>query len=105
MARRTRQWTPNVVRERIRVSMLRHRLENHVLGRIEMSPTQVRAAEILLRKCLPDLNAVEHSGVVTQRPASEIPDAELTDIATGSRDRASEETGSETDGSGVHPIH
>ena len=44
--------------------MLLNRLRNHVLGRIEMSTTQVRAAEILLRKSMPDLAGVEHSGEV-----------------------------------------
>lgn len=53
-------------REKIRASMLINRLRNHVLGRIEMSATQLRAAEILLRKAIPDLSAVEHTGEVTQ---------------------------------------
>lgn len=42
--------------------MLRHRLENHVLGRVDMTPTQLKAAEILLRKSLPDLSSVQLSG-------------------------------------------
>lgn len=49
-------------REKIRTSMLINRLQNHIIGRIEMSATQLRAAEILLRKNLPDLQAVTHSG-------------------------------------------
>jgi hypothetical protein len=49
-------------REKIRTSMLINRLQNHVAGRIEMSATQLRAAEVLLRKRLPDLVATEHSG-------------------------------------------
>lgn len=49
-------------REKIRTSMLINRLQNHVAGRIEMSSTQLRAAEILLRKNLPDLQAVVLSG-------------------------------------------
>lgn len=49
-------------REKIRTSMLINRLQNHVVGRIEMSATQLRAAEILLKKNLPDLQAVVHSG-------------------------------------------
>jgi len=49
-------------REKIRTSMLINRLQNHVVGRIEMSPTQLRAAEVLLRKRLPDLNATELTG-------------------------------------------
>lgn len=49
-------------REKIRTSMLINRLTSHVVGRIEMSPTQVRAAEVLLKKNLPDLSATELSG-------------------------------------------
>jgi hypothetical protein len=45
-------------REKIRASMLINRLRNHVLGRIEMSPTQLKAAEILLRKVVPDVSAI-----------------------------------------------
>jgi hypothetical protein len=49
-------------REKIRTSMLINRLQNHVAGRIDMTPTQLRAAEILLKKRLPDLSASELSG-------------------------------------------
>lgn len=52
-------WTPQKVRERIRVTMLTKRLTDHVLGKVDMSPTQVKAAEVLLRKSLPDLAAVD----------------------------------------------
>lgn len=55
-------WTPQKVRDRIRVSMLVKRLTDHVLGKQEMSPTQLKAAEVLLKKSLPDLAAIELSG-------------------------------------------
>lgn len=42
--------------------MLVNRLENHALGKNELSATQIKAIEILLRKSLPDLQAVEHTG-------------------------------------------
>ena len=45
--------------------MLLNRLRDHVFGKCELSPTQIRAAEILLRKVIPDLASVEHSGEVT----------------------------------------
>lgn len=41
-------------REKIRTSMLINRLQNHVAGRIEMTATQLRAAEVLLKKTLAD---------------------------------------------------
>jgi hypothetical protein len=42
--------------------MLINRLQNHVIGRIEMSSTQLSAAEVLLKKTLPDLSAAELTG-------------------------------------------
>lgn len=54
-------WGPDV-RARIQTSMLLRRLNKHVLGELELSPTQVRSAEILLRKSLPDLSSIEHVG-------------------------------------------
>ncbi len=50
------------VRARIRAGGIVKRLEDHVLGKVEMSATQVSAALGLLRKCVPDLSTVEHSG-------------------------------------------
>ena len=39
--------------------MLVERLTSHVLGNCDMSTTQVRAAQILLNKTLPDLQSIE----------------------------------------------
>lgn len=47
------------VRRKIQSSQLINRLTDHVHGKVELTPTQVRAAEILLRKCVPDLSSVE----------------------------------------------
>jgi len=44
-----------MVREKIRASQLINRLQNHVLGKVELSATQVSAGLGLLRKCVPDL--------------------------------------------------
>jgi hypothetical protein len=48
-------------------AMLINRLNDHAAGRNEMTATQVRAAEILLKKVLPDLAAVEHNGEASVR--------------------------------------
>ena len=48
--------------EAIQVTKVLNRLIKHVDGEAEMSSTQVRAAEILLRKKLPDLKATELTG-------------------------------------------
>lgn len=59
-----RAWTPDKVRERIRVGVVLKRVQDHALGNCEMSATQLKAAEILLKKAIPDLKGVEHSGTV-----------------------------------------
>ena len=48
-----------------------------------MDSSAVTAAGILLRKVLPDLAAVAHSGHIAQKPASEMTDDELAAIALG----------------------
>ena len=45
----------------IRTSKILKRLDKHALGKIKMESTQVRAAEILLKKTLPDLKVTEHT--------------------------------------------
>jgi hypothetical protein len=49
-------------RAKIRASQLINRLQNHVFKNAEISATQMKAIEILLRKSLPDLSAVELTG-------------------------------------------
>lgn len=66
-------WTPDKVRERIQTSMLTKRLTDHALGKCEMTQTQVTAALGLLRKSLPDLTSVEHSGELKHRDISDQP--------------------------------
>lgn len=62
-----------LTRLRIKSSMLVNALMNHVAGKRELSATQVRAAEILLRKIVPDLASVEHSGEIEHKYAVEVP--------------------------------
>jgi hypothetical protein len=45
-------------RDTIPTAQLLQRLEDHALGKVEMSSTEVRAAEILLKKRLPDLSTM-----------------------------------------------
>jgi hypothetical protein len=49
-------------RAKIRTSQLLNRLNSHVFKGIEVSQTQLKAIEILLRKTLPDLSSVELKG-------------------------------------------
>ncbi len=47
-------------RSKIQTSQIINRLMKHVKGDVEMGNSQIRAAEILLRKSLPDLQAIEY---------------------------------------------
>ena len=49
------------VRSKIQTSQLLNRLTDHALGKVDLSPTQVRAIEILIKKTLPDLQAISLS--------------------------------------------
>jgi hypothetical protein len=51
------------VRKKIQVSQLLNVLQNHALGITEdLSPTRMKAIEILLRKSMPDMASVTISG-------------------------------------------
>jgi hypothetical protein len=51
------------VRKKIQVSQLLNVLQNHALGIDEdLSPTRMKAIEILLRKSMPDMASVTVSG-------------------------------------------
>lgn len=67
MAARTRKVAhDDRTRNKIRTSQLLNRLHDHVFGKaakpVDVSQTQMKAIEILLRKSLPDLSAVTLSG-------------------------------------------
>lgn len=49
-------------KEKIRAGVIMQRLLSHVEGDSEMSSTQVKAADILLRKIVPDLARTELTG-------------------------------------------
>lgn len=74
-------------RSKIKTSQLINRLTGHVLGDVEMSPSQVTAGLGLLRKTLPDLTATEHSGEIATKRSAEMSDDELATIATGRGER------------------
>lgn len=68
-------------RVKIQNSNILNALIEHACGEREMSATQVTAGLGLLRKVLPDLASVEHSGSVETKRASEMTDDELAAIA------------------------
>ena len=62
MAARLRLRHQDEVRAKIQASQLINRLTAHAFGEIDLSPSQIKAIEILLKKSIPDLQAVELSG-------------------------------------------
>lgn len=70
-------------RAKIQASQIINRLTDHIFGKVELSSTQVQSALGLLRKAIPDLAAVQHSGQIDTRPAREMSDDELAAIAAG----------------------
>ena len=62
MAARLRKHHQDDVRAKIKVGNIIDRLEKHIAGEIELSPTQVTSARILLDKTVASLSATEHSG-------------------------------------------
>lgn len=61
-ARKLRPKHSDEIRAKIQASVLIDFLTKHVRGEREMSATQVRSAEILLKKSVPDLSSIELTG-------------------------------------------
>lgn len=73
-------------RLKIKSTEIVNRLRNCYLGKIELSSQQVRAAEILLKKVLPDLSAREITGTMHHiRRLAEMTDDELASIVAAER--------------------
>lgn len=49
-------------RAKIKTGLLINRLADHALGKLDLSPSQIKAIEILIRKTLPDLSAINVDG-------------------------------------------
>lgn len=63
MAARIRAHHQDEIRAKIQTSQLINRLQDHALSiEGELSPSRLKAIEILLRKSLPDLSAIEVTG-------------------------------------------
>jgi hypothetical protein len=102
MAARLNKWTPEIVRRRIQTAHIVTVLQKHIRGKLELSPTQVRAAECLLRKTLPDQSAVTHSGAIEMTTPDELTDSLLAHIASTGSDGAIEAPASEKEPSELH---
>ena len=60
-------------RQKIRAAYLIRRLQQHVAGKIKMTAEQVRSADILLRKIVPDLTQTQVTGELTHKAIVEVP--------------------------------
>ena len=65
-------------RQKIRAGNIINRLNKLIAGEIEMAPHAVTAALGLLRKSLPDLASVEHSGEVATSYVARVPDKSVS---------------------------
>lgn len=70
------------VRAKIQASQIINRLMGCINGECELSATQVNAANILLRKTLPDLSSVELSGD-PENPVEMVTRIELVPLGNG----------------------
>lgn len=59
----------------VRVALIRNRLQKHFLGEIELSQTQLKAAEILLNRTVPTVASLEHKGEIAHRYVATLPQA------------------------------
>ena len=87
MAVRKKLLHDDKTRQKIQTSQLINRLTDHIHGKVELTASQVRSIEILLKKTLPDLQSIEqiHSGEITTARATELSDDQLAAIiSTGS---------------------
>lgn len=62
MAARNTDYHEEKTKRLIRASQLLNRLNSFAIGEIEMTAAQVKAAQIVIGKEVPDLKAIEHSG-------------------------------------------
>jgi hypothetical protein len=61
-ARKNKVTLSETWKDRISATMILNRLVSHVEGNIDLSPTQIKAADIILKKVVPDLARTEHVG-------------------------------------------
>ena len=62
MAARISRHHSDEVRLKIQASVLIDRMQKHALGDLEMSATQIKAADSLLDRSVPKLSQIQHTG-------------------------------------------
>ena len=80
MAARIRKTHQEEVRLKIQASQLINRLTDHALGNLDLSSSQIKAIEILLKKTLPDLTQVQGTGEDGEHLHRDVTRIELTTL-------------------------
>lgn len=62
MAARLNRMHSEQVRAKIQASVLIDRLQKHVVGELELTPSQITAAQVLLDRSVPKLSQIQHTG-------------------------------------------
>jgi hypothetical protein len=83
MATRKQNWHTEETRQKIQTSQLINRLTSHAFGEVELSTTQVKAIDILLKKALPDLQSI--SAEITGANGGPIETKELSSLEMARR--------------------
>lgn len=65
-------------RAKIQTSQIINRLQSHILGTVDLKPTQVQAALGLLKKTIPDLSQAENKTEVLHRYVARVPEKAAT---------------------------
>lgn len=78
MAKRKQLFHPDDVKAKIQASQLLNRLQKHAFGEVDMTPTQIRAAEICLNKSVPNLSSSEIKQETTVRYVARVPNKATT---------------------------
>lgn len=61
MAARKKKQLADKQKDSIRATQIMNRLEGHINGQIDLSPTQISAAKIVLGKIIPDLKSIDNN--------------------------------------------
>jgi hypothetical protein len=62
MAARLNRMHSEQVRAKIQAAVIVDRLHKHMLGELEMTASQINAAQILLDRSVPKLSQIQHTG-------------------------------------------
>lgn len=62
MAARLNRMHSEQVRQKIQAAVLIQRLHDHVMGSLELSSSQITAAQVLLDRSVPKLSQIQHTG-------------------------------------------